>query len=273
MIIHVSMRGLGNALALAFSFVVMATPISRAVAQAPVPANFTIVDWAPFGWQERDGAYGLFVTIVQLIDRHRKIESDITITPMARLIRGMEEGVFDFTVTYRDPIILTNVEYLGDIGCLTNNILSMQSRPVSTLEQLEDIRVAYAAESPFVIKLVPLLQSLGIEVHGMLVFKSQVIFNMMQRGRVQAIIVNDAVMEAHKSGLLTNNVDALNFWQNTAPPLMIEELPIAVAASKAKGVHQDAKAIKHIIHSPRFQKELALIYKQYGIKPGISCAK
>lgn len=237
------------------------------------PPIFAIMDWSPFGWQDRENAKGILVNIVRLIEKELGVELMVVIAPMTRVVDGMENGRYDFTVAYRDPIVMSDVNYLGDVGCLNNNVVSLKRRPITTLRELQGLRVAYPAESPFLVKVTPLLESMDIRTEGMIVFKSEVIFNVLKRGRVQAIIVNDAVLNAYRMGRLGDSLEAAMTWEELAPPLAIEELPLAIAASTTTSFTGLAKRIKRALQTVTFKAAIRQMYEQYGMQPVTSCAR
>ena len=229
------------------------------------------MDWSPFGWRDEGEIHGLFVEIFELLNKTAGLQGSITLLPSARIVRGLDDGVFDYAISYRDPNLFGDVHYLQDIGCLQNMAISLQARPVSKLTDLHGLRVAYSAESPFGVKYAPLLRSMEIHIQSFKVFKSDTIFDMLKHGRVHAIIVNDALLQAHRNRTLYKKRREIVLDKPVAPPFSIENVPISFIEARGDKSHRYHDKIAKSLRSIGFQKGLKRLYQRYGLSAALSC--
>jgi ABC-type amino acid transport substrate-binding protein len=238
---------------------------SNAIAAYKTP-RFGVIDWFPFGWMQDEKNQGMIVEIAQAIDIVLGVKSDVIVAPVPRVLRGMAEAGFDFTITYRDEEMLSEVEYLTDIGCLRSAVVSMKNKPVKALHELNGLRVAYPGGGYFVKKLLPHLNLEGVEVS-----QTDMMFRMALRGRLDAFIINDAVWFGYWQNNRQGFVIPVEKLQEFAEPYYLETLPFAISISK-KSKHQElGQRIKAIMNNPEFVADLKRIYSKYSLSNAMQC--
>jgi|GEM_PF-2043076 len=227
--------------------------------------QFAIIDWFPFGWKEDGQDKGMFVDMVDLYRRHLAMETQAVIAPVPRVIRGMEDGEFDFTFTYRDPGMM-KVNYIADIGCLDSYIVSYKDNPVTSLEGLNGLRVAYPGGGYFAKRFLPQL-----DIDGVQVAQTFVMFRMALRQRLDAFIINDAVWQGYKNDLYPGFKVPADRWKDFAEPVAIETLPLAVSISY-KSRHQAlGKRISELSGSDAFMSDMKRLYERYKLPNATGC--
>lgn len=243
----------------------LAFATSPALADSEGP-RFGIVNWFPFGWVEDGQPQGMFVDMAAAIDRALGLEERIVIAPVPRVFRSMQEGEFDFTISYRDQVMMSEVEYLSDIGCLRSLIVSRQTRPALKLDDLNGMRVAYPGGGYFVARFLPDLELDGVEVA-----RTDIMFRMMLRGRLDAFVINDAIWQSYRADLNPDFSVPSGRWNEFAEPYILETMPLAISMSKATAHRELGERIKSLMQSPAFRQELQSIYNKYQLPHGLAC--
>lgn len=231
-----------------------------------VQPRYGIIDWFPFGWIENGESKGMMVEMAHAIDRAIGTKSEIVVAPVPRVLRGISENTYDFTITYRDADMLPDVEYLADIGCLRSAIVSMKTAPVMSLEGLNGKRVAFPGGGYFVKRFLPSLNLDGVEVA-----QTFIMYKMALRGRLDAFIINDAVWFGYKADLYPDYKVPHARWKDFAEPQYLETLPVAVSMGNGSTHSQTAAAIKALMGNPRFVSSLQAIYKKYALPNALQC--
>ncbi|NVJ96703.1 MAG: hypothetical protein HWE25_01050 [Alphaproteobacteria bacterium] len=227
--------------------------------------QFAIIDWFPFGWAEDGQDKGMFVEMVALYRQYLSADLDAVIAPVPRVIRGMEEGEFDFTITYRDPGML-DVKYVADIGCLDSYIVSYSDNPIKSLEGLNGLRVAFPGGGYFDKRFRP-----NLDLDGVQVAQTFVMFRMALRRRLDAFIINDAVWQGYKNDLYPGFKVPAERWADFAEPVAIETLPVAVSISPKSPHTAIGHRITELSHSDTFMADLQKLYDRYKLPNAMAC--
>lgn len=228
--------------------------------------KFGIIDWFPFGWIEDGQNKGMMVDLAGAMDAALQANSEIIVAPVPRVLRGMEEGEFDFTLTYRDPEMMGAVNYLADVGCLRAAIVSFKEKPVRKLADLNGLRVAYPGGGYFVKRFLP-----DLDLDGHEVALNYIMFRMALRGRLDAFVINDAVWQGYRNNLYPGFRVPENRWQDFAEPYYHETLPMAVSVSLTSGHQALAERMRKIMSNPAFVKALQAIYDKYELPGALKC--
>ncbi len=225
-----------------------------------------ILDWFPFGWQESNKTKGMFIDLVPLVDETLGSNSEAILASVSRSIRGTQEGNFDFTITYRDEMMMDKVNYLVDIGCLKTAIISLKTASIHKISDLNGKRVAYPSMGYFSANVLPALSLKGIETP-----RSDMMVNMALRGRIDAFVINDAVWGAYKAGLYKGLEISDTKLQEFAAPLFMKTLPIAISTSHKSKHTELANKIKGIMKNRVFVERLEKLYAKYNYHDTLSC--
>lgn len=230
------------------------------------PARYGVIDWFPFGWVEDGKNKGMFVEIVASLDAALKVQSEVVVAPVPRILRGMQRGEYDFTITYRDNEMMEQVNYLVDIGCLKAAVVSLRKQPVRALKELNGLRVAYPGGGYFVKRFLPELRLDGLEVS-----QTDIMFRMALRGRLDAFIINDAVWQGYRNNLFPGFRVPQERWIDFAEPLYTETLPLAVSVSLTSSHKALASRIRKVMQSAAFVNALQAIYDKYKLPNALQC--
>lgn len=230
------------------------------------PPVFGVIDWFPFGWVQDGENKGIIVEIVAAIEDALDVKFDIVVNKIPRVQRDMENGHYDYTISYRDPRLLKKIVNLTDLACLSTGIASLKSNPVASIDDLNGMRVAYPGGGYFSRSILP-----NINVTGVQVAQTDIMFNMALRNRLDAFIINDAIWGAYKAGLFPNQEVSETDWQQFAQPFYIEQLPIALSMSASSKHATLGEQLKSITENPMFVASLRSIMKKYNASEALEC--
>lgn len=248
------------------ALLVTVTALSTASSAQSNQPIFGVIDWFPFGWVEDGENKGIIVEIVGAIEDTLDVKIDIMVNKIPRVQRDMENGRYDFTISYRDPRLLSNIVNLTDIACLKTGIASLKASPVKSVDDLNGMRVAYPGGGYFSRSILPTIKVTGVQVA-----QTHIMYNMALRGRLDAFIINDAIWGAFKAGLGPKNSISKSEWQRFAAPFYIERLSIAISMSASSRYKQLGERLKVITENPIFTQKLRSIKQKYSISEALSC--
>ena len=235
-------------------------------AQKDAVPQYAIVDWFPFGWVDQGQTKGLFVEIAAALDKATYVKSVKTVMAVPRVHRAVDTGEADFTFSYRDDKLLKKVDFIANIGCWRVSVVSKADNPVSQLKDLNGMRFAYPSTGYFAIYYLPDLQ-----VKGMAISQSTLMFRMFLNGRLDAFTINDAVWKAFRHDLYPGFAVPKERWLEFAAPFHLPTLPVAVSISKKSKFKPAAKRIAAYAQSTAFLSELKKIYVKYHIPEAADC--
>ncbi len=248
-----------------FLFVVGMSVSTPSTAQDSAP-TFGVIDWFPFGWVQDGENRGIIVEIVAAIEDTLGVKMDVVVNKIPRVQRDMENGGYDFTISYRDPQLLSKIINLTDIACLQTGIASLKRNPVRSINDLNGMRVAYPGGGYFSRSILP-----TIEVTGVQVAQTHIMYNMALRDRLDAFIINDAIWGAFKAGLFPNQEVSEKDQDQFAEPFYIEQLPIAISMSASSKHGKIGEQLKTITKNQAFAKRLRSIMQKYNISEALDC--
>ncbi|SDE20116.1 substrate-binding periplasmic protein [Kordiimonas lacus] len=233
--------------------------------EANIP-QVAVIDWFPFGWQEDGRDKGMFIDLVALYSRELDTRIDAVVAPVPRVIRGMEDGEFDFTLTYRDTDMMGQVTYIADIGCLTSYIISYRDNPVTSLEGLNGLTVAYPGRGYFAKRYLPHLKLDGVQVT-----QTFVMFRMALRRRLDAFVINDAVWEGYRNNLYPGFKVPQDRWADFAEPLPIDTMPLSVSIAPGSKHSAMGQQISALAQSDAFMAKVRALYAAYKLPNATGC--
>ncbi len=190
------------------------------------------------------------------------IKSEIIIGPIPRVMRGMETGDFDLSITYREK----EVDYLVNLGCLSSLVISMKTKPITNLEQLNGLRVAYSGGGYFAKRILPNLNLDGVEVAD-----NSYMLRMILRNRLDAFVVNNAVWQGYRNDLSKAYKVPSARWSDFAYPLYINTVSIALSISQKSQHKALAPRFRTIMSNPDFARALQAIYEKYHLTEMSRC--
>lgn len=228
--------------------------------------TFGVIDWFPFGWVQNGENKGIIVEVVAAIEDTLGVKMEVVVNKIPRVQRDMENGRYDFTISYRDPRLLKKIVNLTDVACLKTGIASLKSNSVESISDLNGMRVAYPGGGYFSRNILP-----NIDASGVQVTQTQIMYNMALRNRLDAFIINNAIWGAFKAGLIPGQKIAVSDWDRFAKPFYIEQLPIALSMSASSRHQMLGEKLKTITQNPKFAKRLREIMKKYNISEALDC--
>lgn len=251
--------------ALVLLFIANTLVSTTAIAQDNQP-TFGVIDWFPFGWVHEGENNGIIVEVVTAIEETLGVKMKVIVNKIPRVQRDMENGKYDFTISYRDPRLLSNIVNLTDLACLKTGIASLKRRPVNSTNDLNGMRVAYPGGGYFSRSILPTVNVTGVQVA-----QTQIMYKMALRGRLDAFIINDAIWGAFKAGLFPNQQISESDQGQFAEPFYIEQLPIAISMSASSKHDKLGEQLKSITKNHVFVKRLRETMQKYNIVEALDC--
>lgn len=234
-------------------------------AELSIP-SIAIIDFFPFGFTDNAGQpQGLFIEIAEVISKQLGQEFNIKLLPVPRALRGVSSGKIDMLISYKDPVMVPNVEFLGKLGCLTSYLIPSAKHKPQNLQQLDSLKVGYITGGYFDKRFSRTLNIQPVEVPS-----NEAMLTMLLRGRLDAFVINDAVYNAYLGGL-NPHVELPNGWQNQVGkgfPIEAMETHLSISDySKHKAL---SPKLKHAISQLFQQRKLKPIYEKYN-NPRAEC--
>lgn len=234
-------------------------------ASEPKP-QFAVIDWFPFGYVDGGKKKGLFVDVVSEIDKALSSASEIVIAPIARVFRGLDNGEFDFTFSYRSEAYSEHLDYVLDIGCLRPAVISMKNKPINYVQDLNGMRIAYPPVGYFVRRVLP-----TISVDGVAVPNTHVMFKMALRGRLDAFVINEAIWEAFRHDHFPGFEIPENRWAEFHKPLFAERQRMSLSVSPNSHHQEMALQIRALMTNASFARALQAVFVKHKIPHAMQC--
>ena len=228
--------------------------------------HFAIINWFPFGTVQNGVKKGLFVDVARAVADVSDMNAEIMVVPLPRVFRGMQEGIFDFTFTYKSKDLQDKLRYIADIGCLRPAIISMKGSPVTSLAQLNGRRVAHPPVGDFVRRVLPTLN-----VEGVVAQRTDVMFKMALYGRVDAFVINEAIWHAYKRDAYSEFKVPAERWKEFYEPLYMKPMRLSLSISRGSKYQALASRMTDLLETPGFRKELQVIFDRYGLNNATAC--
>jgi len=253
---------------MATAIIAVALVLGKAATAAETHApRFAVIDWFPFGYEVQGGIQkGIFIDVTRALSKALNVESEIIVASAPRVYRGIRVGEFDFTYSYHDTAEKEGFEPLIDIGCLRPTIVSFKRFPIKSVDQLHGKTIAFPLVGYFVRNLLP-----NYRIRGFAVPRTEMMFKMALRGRIDGFIINDAIWQAYKNNMHPEFNIPKARWAEFEEPLYIERLPVSLSVSYNSNHMPLARAIKDIVHNKAFLLELAQIYDKYSEGSSLGC--
>lgn len=257
------MRGLCQAMILALSALMLREP---AFAQEDGKPTYMLANWFPYGWLDEGQPKGILVDIAKALDQALGESHPYSLAPVSRVIRSIKSGEYDLTIIYRGAKLNRQVDHLLDVGCIRSAVVSLKNRPVKNLEDLNGLRVAYSGSGYFVDHFLP-----HLDVDGLEVANADIMFRMALRGRLDAFVIDDAVLQGYRTGIDPARALDADSWALFAEPYYLESLRLAVSTSRRPGHEDLKKRIRALADDAVFLSGLQATYDQYGLPWGTAC--
>lgn len=229
-------------------------------------ASYTIADIFPYGWHEAGEPKGLLVDIAKAVDRELGVSHSVSLAPVSRVMRSIESGEYDFTIVYRGDKLNRKVDHLLDVGCVQTAAMSMQERPINTVTDMNGMRIAHTGSGYFVDTYLP-----ALAVHDVQVSNVDIMFRMALRGRLDAFIIDDAVLQSYRKGFDVAHSIPNGGWREFARPFYLENMRVSLTSSQ-RDEHKDLKVrMRSLQSNTGFIRRLQKIYDFYGLTSATDC--
>jgi len=232
--------------------------------QDPVLA---VIDFYPFGYLLDDNiARGMVFDIEAVLEEVSTLNIDAKLMSTPRALRSASNGQIDLLFSYKDDEMVPNVTWLGNVGCLTPLVVPLKDSNIKTLSDLAGKRVGFVGLGYFDIKM-----KSRWPIKPVILNNNFIMLKMLLRGRLDAIIVNNGVLNAFLA-----NQDILEDLPESWPLQLSQPLPLDtyethLSMSKDSNFQALIPQLKSAIVKARQQGRFRDIFQKYGSKLGGHC--
>lgn len=152
---------------------------------------FAIIDFFPFGYSRDGEAVGLAYDAIEAVKSHSGVEITPKLMSVPRALRDVSHGKVDMLFSYKDPVMVPNVTFIGNIGCLTSLIIPGKDSGIKDYEDMHGKKVGFVGLGYFDVR-----KRDTWDIKPVVVNDNFIMLNMLIRGRIDAMIANDAVLNA-----------------------------------------------------------------------------
>ncbi len=226
-----------------------------------------VIDFFPFGYSLEDNIpRGMVFDIEAVLEEVSPLKIDARLMSVARALRSASIGQNDLLFSYRDDQMVPNVTWLGNVGCLTPLVVPHKDSGIDTLDDLAGKRVGFVSLGYFDVKM-----KSQWPIKPVLLNNNFIMLKMLLRGRLDAIIINDGVLNAFlaNQAILEELPDS---WpKQLAQPLALETYETHLSMSKDSKFQVLIPQFKQAILKARQQGLFKQIFQKYGSKLGGHC--
>jgi len=232
--------------------------------QDPVLA---VIDFYPFGYLLDDNIpRGMVFDIEAVLEEVSSLKIDAKLMSTPRALRSASNGQNDLLFSYKDDEMVPNVTWLGNVGCLTPLVVPHKDSGINKLSDLAGKRVGFVGLGYFDVKV-----KSRWPIKPVVLNNNFIMLKMLLRGRLDAIIVNDGVLNAFLA-----NQDILEELPTSWPlqlsqPLPLETYETHLSMSKDSKFRALIPQFKNAILNARQQGRFKTIFQKYGSKLGGHC--
>ncbi len=238
-------------------FLTLIASFQVASAQA---AKVAIIDFFPFGYADSTGnPTGMFVDMLKVIQQKVGIPLQPVLLPVPRAIRAVSSGQLDMLISYKDPIMVPNVDFVGNVGCLSSLLVPSHDVNINRLEDLSGKKVGFITGGYFHKRF-----SEGYGIIPMQVPSNESMMRMLIRNRVDVIVINSAVLNAYLNDQNTW-IKLVTDWKNKiGNSVILESMETHLSISKKSPYQRMAKKFTAAINEAYVQGKFSDIYTKYG---------
>jgi len=229
--------------------------------------SVAIIDFFPFGYTDKLGnPTGLFWDMAEEISQEMGVEFDIQLLPVPRALRDVSSGQIDMLISYKDPLMVPNVEFLGKVGCLTSMLIPSIKHNPENLSDLAKLKVGYITGGYFDKRFSQKLDIVQTEVPS-----NEAMLTMLIRQRLDAIVINDAVFNAYLHDL-NDNIDLPENWKTqVGKSFSVETMETHVSMSDYSQFKNLKPKLKQTISKLFKNGNFTPIYQKYRSGKAIEC--
>lgn len=232
----------------------------------PTDPKFVLAEWFPSSWVQDGQMQGFLVDVVAAVDQSLGTESNVALLSVPRIIRAIRSHEYDYTIAYRYDRQNQLPNYLVDVGCVRTVIMSLKSRPVHMLEDLNGMRVAFTNSAYFD-------QNFAgyYTFDDIVVPETDTMFRMLLRGRIDAFVVNDLAVASFRKGLHPKYEVPAGRWGDIADAVYVDQVPFAIMASDRAASLPLSDRLRALALDPAFHDRLQKIFAKYGLPDATQC--
>jgi len=229
---------------------------------------FAIIDFFPFGYlSSEQNAEGMAFDIEKVLEKYSGIDIDGRLMSTPRALRSASVGQTDLLFSYKDDDMVPNVTWLGNVGCLVPLVVPRKGSGITSLADLNKRkRIGFVGLGYFDIN-----RRHQWDLEPVVLNNNFLMVNMLSRGRVDAIIVNDAVLNAFTTRTdLIENVPE-DWISNVAEPIHLASFETHISISNDSPFISLVPTLKKAIKKARKAGEFIKVFKKYGSPMGGYC--
>ena len=238
--------------------------LSATERQEPILA---VIDFFPFGYSLDDNIpRGMVFDMATVLEEISPLKIDARLMSVARALRSASIGQNDLLFSYKDDQMVPNVTWLGNVGCLTPLIVPHKDSGIKTLDDLADKRVGFVSLGYFDVKM-----KSQWPIKPVLLNDNFIMLKMLLRGRLDAIVINDGVLNAFLANQAILDELPQSWPRQLAQPLALTTYETHLSMSKDSKFQALIPQFKQAIREARQQGRFKTIFQKYGSKLGGHC--
>lgn len=235
----------------------------------PVQASspvFAIIDFFPFGYTDQGKQVGLAYDAIAEVERISGIDIEPKLMSVPRALRDVSLGKVDMLFSYKDPKMVPNVTFLGNIGCLTSLIVPRKDSGITAYDDMHGKRIGFVGLGYFDVRKRDVWN-----IQPVVVNDNFIMLNMLIRGRIDAMIVNDAVLNSLIHLKEKVNPVEEKWVHLLGSPLPLDTFETHFSMNNNSTQQHLAPKIEQAIKTAQEQGVLKRIFQNYGSPLGGKC--
>ena len=232
--------------------------------EAPILA---IIDFFPFGYAIEDGPpQGLVFDLEKEIEQLAQLEIDARLMSVPRALRSASIGQNDLLFSYRDDVMVPNVIWLGNLGCLVPLAVHRKDSGIRTLDDLAGKKVGFVGLGYFDTR-----RRLDWAIEPKRLNNNFIMLKMLVRGRVDVIVVNNAVLNAFLNQPRVLPDLPPDWTEQLAQPLVLDMFETHLSMSRDSRFTHLVPVLRQAITRGREEGRFSRIFKKWGSHYGGHC--
>lgn len=245
-------------------FLVFSVQLFASEKQSPMLA---VIDFYPFGYMLDDNIpRGMVFDIETVLEEVSSLTIDAKLMSTPRALRSTSNGQNDLLFSYKDDKMVPNVTWLGNIGCLTPLVVPHKDSEIKTLSDLAGKRIGFVGLGYFDIKM-----KSRWPIKPVLLNNNFIMLKMLLRGRLDAIVVNNGVLNAFLANQSILEELPPSWPLQLSQPLPLDTYETHLSMSKDSKFQALIPQFKRAIITARQQGHFKKIFQKYGSKLGGHC--
>lgn len=228
--------------------------------------TYTLTDWFPYAWVHEGEPRGFLVELAQAVDESVGLNSPIALAPVPRVIHLMKSGQYDLSIIFRGDKLEDKVNHLFSFACVRTAVVSLNDNPIRQLDDLNGLRVAFSNSGYFISNQRP-----DLNIEGVQVGSPAMMFRMLLRGRIHALVTDEAVLAGYRARLNKDYTLTDAEWSRIAAPFYLERLELTLASPKTKDLGPLKHQLSSLNNSPELLDRVRSIFSDYGMKHTPTC--